>query len=88
MINAKTAREVTNRVIAERQNPWRQLELAIEEAMNNGIGHVTFTTKPGMEFKEHRKEVKAKLEAEGFNVEYRKYNNNDYEFGNIYTIYW
>lgn len=88
MINAKTAREVTNRVIDESKNAWLQLEKAIEKAMNEGIGYTTFTTKPGLEFKEHRKDVKAKLEAEGFEVSYRKYENNDYEFGNIYTIRW
>ena len=88
MINAKTAREATNRAIAESKDAWLQVEKAIVEAMSKGKSYINFETKPGLEFVEHRKDVKAKLEAEGFTVSYQKYDRNDYEFGNVYTISW
>lgn len=88
MINAIDARNITEKVKEESKNAWLQVEKAIVDAANKGQSMVLFKTHPGLEFLEHRKEVKAKLEAAGFTVTYSKYEYDDWTFGNVYTISW
>lgn len=88
MITATKARAITEEVIKDSKNVWLQLEKTIEKAAKAGKSMVIFTTKPGFEFVEGRKAVKENLESYGYSVEYRKYDNGDYDYGNIYTIRW
>ena len=89
MISAKLAKEIAVKADQDSKNAWLQLEKRIDEAAKKGKTSIIFKTHPGMEFIENRKEVAAKLRLLGYEVSYRKYDEDcGYITGNIYNISW
>lgn len=89
MISAMTAHNIYETAKANKRLAWLQLEEAITKAAENGECMVVFKTTPGMNFPEHRKDVKKKLEDLGYEVAYRHYEEDrGWISGDIYTISW
>lgn len=83
-MNASIAREITE--LARKQNePWNKLFIRIKEKAKQEKNVLEFDEeKEKVKFKEHRTEVKSKLENLGYNVSYSRVRNSDNYYGTIY----
>lgn len=94
MVDAAYAHQFAESVLADKNRPdyiWSVLNERIEQAMCRGKFNVEFSETFDLRFKEHRKEVKRKLEELGYKVKYRRFviGDRDYQiYLNQYFISW